>query len=210
MDTYPKRVRDSIIPLSVGSTLPEAFEEWTFTERTEDHEQPIETCQLCGKESLRYHFEIRNSLTRASLLVGSHCILKFGLSVFEDGRKLSETEAKKKLTRLTQKMQQESCIRALENLARKEQNEILIKALDYYRKHHYLTPKFAFVVLWRLNRTKIDYNPSFFKVALKRSQHKDDLKGMELSRVHVIWPALSSSQRDKAMSFGHTPPTKVA
>ena len=93
MSTYPQRVRDKILPLSVGGTLPEAFEEWSFTERTEDHEQPIETCELCEQEALRYHFEIRNSLTNKTLWVGSQCILKFGLSVFESGRRLSESDA---------------------------------------------------------------------------------------------------------------------
>lgn len=32
MNDYPKRVWDNMIPLSVGDTLPKAFEEWSFTE----------------------------------------------------------------------------------------------------------------------------------------------------------------------------------
>lgn len=207
MSTYPQRVRDNILPLSVGSTLPEAFEEWTFTEHTEDHEQPIETCQLCEQESLRYHFEIRNSLTRNTLWVGSHCILKFGLSVFENGRRLSASDAKKKLARLTQQMHQQSCIKSLETLAKAENDERLIGALDYYRKNHYLTPKYAFIVLWRLQCHKIDHSPSFFKVNLKRDKYQQDLSAMKLSHVHTIWPALSSTQRSMAIRFGHTPPS---
>ena len=82
MQTYPQRVRDNILPLSIGSTLPEAFEEWSFTDNTVDHEEPVETCQLCDQEELRYHFEIKNSLTHKCLWVGSQCILKFNLSVF--------------------------------------------------------------------------------------------------------------------------------
>lgn len=206
MNNYPQRVRDNILPLSIGSTLPEAFEEWSFTENTIDHEQANETCQLCEQESLRYHFEIRNSLTRQVLWVGSQCILKFGLSVFEDGRLLSENEAKKKLDRLMQKMRLDSCVRALESLAVKEKNPILSNALDYYKKNKYLSPKYAFVVLWRLQRNKIDHSPSFFKVTLKRDKYKNDLKEMQLSHVHAIWPALSSSQRDMAVRFGHSAP----
>ncbi|HHM8124437.1 TPA: hypothetical protein ACRMWJ_003148 [Pseudomonas aeruginosa] len=155
MQSYPQRVRDNILPLSVGSTLPEAFEEWSFTERTHDHEEPIETCRLCDKEQLRYHFEIRNALTHKTLWVGSQCILKFNLSVFEDGRRLSPADTKKKLDRLMQQMQLQSCIKALEELAKKEDNKILLSALGYYRKNKYLTPKFAFVVLWRLQTNKV-------------------------------------------------------
>lgn len=206
MSTYPQRVRDNILPLSIGGTLPEAFEEWSFTEQTEDHEQPIETCQLCEQEALRYHFEIKNSLTKNTLWVGSQCILKFGLSVFESGRRLSESDAKKKLERLMQQMRLESCIRALENLAVAEKNEILANALEYYKKNKYLSPKLAFVVLWRLHRNKIDHSPTFFKINLKRGRYQQDLQNMKLSQVHTIWPALSSSQRDMAIRMGHHAP----
>ena len=204
--TYPQRVRDNILPLSVGETLPEAFEEWSFTERTIDNETPIETCQLCDHEELRYQFEIRNALTKHSLLVGSQCILKFNLSVFEDGRRLSPADSKKKLDRLTQKMRLESCIKSLGELAKSEDNEILINALEFYVKNKYLTPKYAFVVFWRLRQNNIDHSPTFFKINIKKQKYKNDLRNMPISRVHVIWPALSSSQRKIAISMGHTSP----
>lgn len=206
MSTYPQRVRDNILPLSYGTTLPEAFEEWSFTENTIDHEQPIETCQLCEQEALRYHFEIRNSLTRRVLWVGSQCILKFGLSVFEDGLRLSEGDAQKKLDRLMQKMRLDACVRALESLAATEKNDILSNALGYYKKNKYLSPKYAFVVLWRLQSNNIDHSPSFFKLNLRRDKYQNDLRVMRLSHVHVIWPALSSSQRKMAVRFGHGAP----
>lgn len=204
--SYPQRVRRNILPLSVAESLPEAFEEWTFTDEIEDHEEPIETCQLCEQEQLRYHFKIRNALTAKVLWVGSQCILRFGLSVFEDGLKLSEKQAKKKLERLTQQMRLESCIKTLERLAEAEENDILNSALAYYDENKYLTPKQAFVVLWRLRENNIDHSPSFFKISLKRERYRDDLRDMKTSRVHVIWPALSSTQRRLAEELGHTAP----
>lgn len=207
MRTYPQRVRDNILPLSVGSTLPEAFEEWSFTDNTVDHEEPIETCQLCDQEELRYQFEIKNALTHKCLWVGSQCILKFNLSVFEDGRRLSPSDSKKKLDRLMQQMRLQSCINALQKLASSEDNQILSNALAYYVKNKYLTPKYAFVVLWRLQRHRIDHSPSFFKVNLAKNKYKDDLREMLESRVHVIWPALSSAQRKLAVELGHSAPT---
>lgn len=206
MRNYPQRVKDNILPLSVGGSLPEVFEEWSFTERTIDHEKSTETCQLCEHEELRYHFEIKNALTKKTLLVGSQCILKFNLSVFEDGQRLSPTETKKKLDRLMQKMRLESCIKALEKLATTESNDILSSALDFYKKNKYLSPKFAFVVLWRLQSNKIDHSPSFFKIDLKKAKYRQDLREMQLSRVHVIWPALTSTQRNIAISMGHSAP----
>lgn len=206
MATYPQRVRDNILPLSVGSTLPEAFEEWSFTDRTVDYEHATETCELCDQEELRYHFEIKNALTHRCLWVGSQCILKFNLSVFEQGRKLSSSDAKKKLDRLMQKMRLEACLRALERLTSSESNEILSNALTFYRTNKYLTPKFAFVVLWRLREHQIDHSPSFFKINLKKDKYKKDLREMPVGRVHILWPALTSAQRQVALSMGHTAP----
>lgn len=206
MATYPQRVRDNILPLSVGSSLPEAFEEWSFTDKTVDHEHATETCELCNQEELRYHFEIKNALTHKCLWVGSQCILRFNLSVFEQGRKLSSSDAKKKLERLMQKMRLEACIRALERLTSSESNEILANALAFYRAKKYLTPKFAFVVLWRLREHRVDHSPSFFKISLKKDRYKRDLSEMPAGRVHIVWPALTSAQRQVALSMGHTAP----
>jgi hypothetical protein len=206
MQNYPQRVRDNILPLSIGNTLPEAFEEWSFTDRTVDHEDATETCQLCEHEELRYHFQIENALTHHTLWVGSQCILKFGLSVFEEGQTLSPKEAQRKLDRLTQQMRLQSCIKALEKLAAAENNKILNSALDYYQRNKFLTPRYAFVVLWRLQEHGIEHSPTFFKIHLNKQRYKSDLQKMEASRVHLIWPALSSSQRTLAMRLGHTPP----
>jgi len=206
MKSYPQRVRDNILPLSVAGSLPDAFEEWSFTDEMVDHEQPTETCELCEHEELRYHFRIRNALTKNTLWVGSQCILKFNLSVFESGLRLSPLAAKKKLDRLTQQMRLESCLRSLRTLVVAENNDILANALEYYEKNKALTPKFAFVVFWRLQRNRIDYSPSFFKIELRRSKHREDLRNMQTDRVHLIWSALSASQRKVAKALGHTAP----
>ena len=193
MGGYTQRVRDSILPLSVAGNLPAAFGEWSFTENTVDHEQPIETCELCGQQDLRYHFEIANQYTDSKLWVGSHCILQFDVAVLEKGRRLSPTEAKRHLDKLTQQMQLESCIRTLEQLAAKESNPILSGALDYYRKNKKLTPKYAAVVFWKLQGFNVDHHPSFFQVELRRAQHVEDLRQMQTARVHRFWSALTTA-----------------
>lgn len=205
--SYPQRVADSILPLSIAGTLPEAFKEWFFNENYEDHGEPIETCELCGKEELRYHFEIENRHTEKTLWVGSHCILQFEVSVLEEGKALPPTEAKKKLDKLIEKMCLDSCIRALEELADSESNPILRSALEFYKRKKKLTPKFAFVVFWRLREHRIDHSPSFFRIDLKRKKYQDDLAEMETQRVHFFWWALTSAQREKAIEMGHTPPS---
>jgi len=206
MSNFPQRVRDNILPLSENATVAEAFDEWLFAEETIDHEQCVEVCQLCEQEDLRYHFLIENELNGNQLWVGSQCILRFEVGVLEQGRRLSLQDAKKKLSRVYQQMRFDACIRALERLVVSENNEILTNAWIYYRKNGNLTPKYAFVVFWRLQRHKIDHSPTFFKVSLNTDRHKAHLADMDISRVHLIWPALSSSQREMAKRFGHVPP----
>ena len=206
MSTYPQRVVDNILPLSLAGTLPESFKEWYFTEHVQDHEIAEENCELCDQEKLRYHFEIKNRLTNKILWVGSSCILKFQVQVFDRGTLLDEKASAKKLEDLKRTMRLESCINSLKKLATSENNDILSNALDFYIKNKYLTPKLAFVVFWRLNSNKIDHSPSFFKIGLNKDKYKEDLAKMPLDRIHMIWPALSSVQRKLAMSYGHSAP----
>lgn len=207
MSTYPQRVANNILPLSISGELPEAFKEWYFTEITEDHELAIEDCELCNQEQLRYHFDIKNKHTNHHLWVGSSCILKFKVAVYDDdGILLDEKKTKKKLGALVNKMRLDSCLNALKKLSESEDSEILENALKYYAKNKYLTPKFAFVVFWKLGEYKIDHHPSFFKVSLGRKKFKDDLAQMPLDRVHMIWSALTPPQRQIAISYGHKAP----
>lgn len=206
LSTYLQRVADNILPLSFSSTLSKAFKEWYFTDNVEDHEIADENCELCNQEQLRYHFEIKNRRTNKHLWVGSSCILKFQVQVFESGILLDAKDSARKLESLKRKMRIKSCINALKKLASSESNEILSNALSFYLRNEFLTPKFAFVVLWRLTKNKIDHCPSFFKISLKNDRYKKDLTDMQIDRVHLIWPALSSNQRKIAISLGHTSP----
>lgn len=203
---YSARVCESILPLSIGASLPEAFEEWRFSGKTCDHEEPSETCQLCGKEGLRYHFEIANDLTSSKLWVGSHCILAFDVGVYEQGQRLGAEDAARLLEKRVQQMRLESCLKALATLAATESNSILSGALAFYQKNKYLTPRYAFVVFWRLQQNGVDHDPSFFKIGMKKKRDKEALREMDTDRVHFFWSALSAGQRRKAMELGHSPP----
>jgi hypothetical protein len=119
---------------------------------------------------------------------------------------LTAAEASRKLKKLTEKMRLESCLRALQKLAAAENNDVLRGALEYYQRNKKLTPKFAFVVFWRLRANRIDHNPSFFNITLKKQKFMKDLREMDTTRVHLFWHALSSSQRKQAIALGHAPP----
>ena len=200
-----QEVRDNILPLSVAATVPAAFAEWAFTDSAADRKSPTGKCDLCGRQDFRY-FEIANRYTDATLWVGSHCIRQFDLSVLERGRCLSPDHARRHLAKLTQQMQHESCIRALEQLATKDSTPMLSRGLAYYVRNKKLTPTYAAVVFWKLQLLRIGHRPSFFQIELRRAQHLEDLRQMPTRRVHRFWGALTSAQRRKALELGHPPP----
>ena len=209
---YTKIASNNILPLSISGELTEAFREWYYTGDMYDHEVADQVCYLCNKDDLRYHFKINNKHTGHSLWVGSICILKFEVPVYEDGQELTHEDAEKKLQADKERMRLESCIRALKRVAQKEESgvqDILNNALEYYRKEKALTPKYAAVVFWKLNEHNIDYSPSFFSIRLRKDKHKEALRNMPTWKVHTFWPALTSQQKKKSQEMGHEPPAKA-
>jgi hypothetical protein len=206
---YTQRVKANILPRSVAQTLREAFDEWEFTNQVKDYGEPHEICQLCEQERIRYHFEIRNRLTNNCLLIGSQCILKFDVPVYDErGVRVPAALVRQRLNQIKQKMRLDACLAALSNVARLEQNEILDSALAYYAANKNLSPKFAYVVFWRLQVHRIDHSPSFFKIATRRDRHRRDLWEMHPDRVRLLWPALSANQRELVLRAGYLPPQK--
>ena len=200
---------NTIVPLSLHSTVVDSIPEWFFTGKIVDSCVPTRTCELCLNNHLRYQYQIKNRFTGHRLMVGSSCILQFGVPVYSScGVLLNTQDAKSRLNELLYLSRQKICLSRLKELAITEDNRILANALEYYSNKGFLSPKFAFVVFWRLKVHNIDYSPSFFKIILKTSRFKDDLRSMTANKVHVIWPALSPSQKQIATSYGHTAPVK--
>jgi|HubBroStandDraft_1064217.scaffolds.fasta_scaffold104613_2 hypothetical protein len=206
MSDYTKRVAANILPRSVAQTLPGAFREWQVTGEVIDHEADEVKCELCEHEGLRYHFKIENSLTGNELWVGSKCILQFQIAMYRDGRALSAAEVKRELAALLKRKRTEFVLKALRSVAATENHDILRGALDYFEEHGNLSPKLAWVVFWKLRQHSIPRDPRWFKVALRRIKHREDLRAMPDDRVHELWPALSKAQRQLAQDLGHSPP----
>ena len=209
MEWFPRMVAETILPLSKANSLPEAFEEWSFTGNTLDRVSSMEHCQLCHLEGSRYALEIKNAITGQTLLVGTHCILKYEIAVIEHGARLPKSEARIKLTLLMKEMRLDSCLKALDKLAAPGGNIILRDALEFFRTNHYLTPRFAFVVYWKLRQHEIDHCTSYFTVNTVKARYKKDLRDMETSHVHYFWDALTKTQQRLAVSMGHTPPDEL-
>jgi hypothetical protein len=177
--------------------LPQAFEEWHFTDRVAEDEEILATCGLCGKEGLRYQFEICNRHTQNILWVGRKCIVRFIPVYDEKGKPLDRRGVQRKLDDVTRKRQYESCVKMLECAIQKETlfRGTLYDALDCCRKYKRLTPNRARAVFLRLKEHKIEHIRKFFKVCLKSNSDKDELRKMSERDRQMLWPALSASQR---------------
>jgi hypothetical protein len=192
MSRYIERVAANILPLSEAKTLPAAFREWHVTGHVSDYEDTTATCELCEQEGLRYHFRITNKLNGNVLEVGSSCILQFELPM-ADGT----AATKGSLDRLIQRYRTQRCLNALRAVAQAERSDILAGAMDYFDTHGCLSPKLAWVVLWRLRHHGIEHEPQWFKVTTRKSSQRRDLLAMRTDRVLTLWPALSSAQQQQ-------------
>lgn len=93
MSGWAERAATAILPHSRAKTLVAALSEWAYTGRFFDSEATDGTCELCGQEDLRYHFEIENRETDASLLVGSECIKRFDIGGIDgQGRRIDSAD----------------------------------------------------------------------------------------------------------------------
>lgn len=100
----------------------------------------------------------------------------------------------------------EECLSQLEIIAVKEDDPLLDNAINFYRKNYCLSPKYAYVLFSRMETHGIGYNPNYFKVSLEKGVFKNDLRQMPTGKVHRIWPALDSGQKQIAVRAGHSVP----
>ncbi len=98
------------------------------------------------------------------------------------------------------------CIAQLEIIAVKEEDILLENAVNFYKRNYCLSPKYAYVLFSRMEDNGMSYNPNYFKVSLEKGIFKNDLRQMPTDKVHRIWAALDSGQRDTAIRAGHTIP----
>lgn len=76
ISAYRENLIQRVIDNSDGNTWEEAVSEWEITDCVEDNSRS-ESC-ICGKEELRYLYEIHNVITDKYLYpIGSSCIRKF-------------------------------------------------------------------------------------------------------------------------------------
>ena len=197
-----ERVAKNIFSLSSNKQdIRSALDEWEYRSEMNDRGVPDSICELCNHPNIRLQFEIVNKHNLNSLLIGSECITKFGVKVFdENGNLLEDIHAKKKVAKDRRKLIVDSKIKGMINsilvLSTKQGEQINFKEfVDDFERLGGHSPKQLFAMFYRMKVNHVKYNKTDFKCYIRKPHFKQQLLTMEVSRINDIWPALSTSQR---------------
>ena len=200
MSKWSETSVNNLLPLSRSSVFVEALREWFYTGRNEDYEKPIEACQLCEHEDLRYHFHIKNQHTGGELWVGSRCILRFEIPAIDrEGRFLDAMESKKKVLsdqrKLVRSAERKAVRRLLVELRQADQEFRISSFIDYYDTRGAFTPKQLSLIIWRLRENDVHGKGFGLKMTIRRDHEKDQLLAMKEWQIQQLWPYMSKHQQ---------------
>ncbi|MGD1456951.1 hypothetical protein [Vibrio harveyi] len=195
---------NTILDLSISLTFAAACAEWHFTGKVIDHEKAEAVCELCGKNELRYHYEIRNGFTDHELMVGSSCILRFSdIRVLnQHGCEVTDHGERERLLRdALERERIESLLAKLRVLYRSNRRgdmkprianlAILIKQKEK------LTPKDAAWLVHTMAVNGITHDTSLISVSLNKKKHKSELANLPPYAFNLVWDLLTATQQER-------------
>lgn len=200
MNRWLENSKKNLLPLSKEKIdFQKALREWSFTGEIKYHEQATEICEVCEHENLKYHFEIMNDLQN-HLWVGSKCIEKFDIVVFDENRK--EITTKKELY-LQNQARKKHILNVLFDLSFSETNDYIKNypksyldkfCIRHYDTHKEFNPKILNYLFLRLDEEGIFYNKKAFKIKIKSNDSKNKLLKLSELQFDRIKKALTTNQ----------------
>lgn len=159
------------MPLSSEEqSFTKACEEWLATGNCYLSTEDEESCELCQHEHLSKQFEIKNKINNNTLWVGSKCICRFNIIVYDNGGK--EVFEDKKEDYL-QKHFKNTIIQQYINCLISKNNSTTIKGykrldldkycLENFKKFQELTPKITNYLFKRFEEECITFIPYYFR-----------------------------------------------
>lgn len=189
----------NLIPLSSSEEFKEALKEWDFSGEVIDHGKPIETCELCEHEELRYHYEIENTEKSNRLWVGSSCILRFQeINVYDDdGIQLTgQAQRKRALDKALNEKRIDLALQPLRTLWRKDKNyrSYIERNVAHFKRKEAFEPKGLSVLCARMKIYGIEYDPKLFPVYLRSIKSKYELNALEGELLEWVRKCMSPQQ----------------
>jgi hypothetical protein len=178
-----------------------AVTEWDYHGDFHDNVVSSASCELCGQQNIRYEFQIVNRHNRNTLLVGSECITKFGITVYDDyGNRITGKSARARVAsdkrKLVANAKTDSVINSLLTLASRDPIFEIQDFIRYYQERGAFTPKQLSLLMWRLNHFKVPHNKSHFKLTIRRDIEKRALLRLEEFKLVQIRPCMTAAQLD--------------
>ena len=188
--------------------LEKAKIEWQFSGNMEDYGDAIEECQLCEKGGIRYHFEIENKVNKSKMQVGSSCIEKFDIAVYdEDGKEVLKgkdgyLKKLQKETHVEEKVDELLKNGVIKNITGVYGESYSTKDLDLkitksYNRDGKFNPKELNYLFKRFDSNNIEYNPTSFKINLSDSSFIEQLENLNQKQFNRIKKSLSTAQLKK-------------
>jgi len=156
--SWAKRSATNIFPLSENKNdLKMALNEWLYEGDMYDLEEPIETCELCCYQDIRYQFKIINKNNSNEMLVGSECINKFQISATDnEGNILDTEESARKVNRdrryLIEEARKKRLIITLVKLQQKDKDFDIESFVTYEQDREAFTQSTIFIIMaiWKV------------------------------------------------------------
>lgn len=214
MGNWTKRASDTLVPLSEADRLKAALKEWYYTGVCADFEESCEVCELCGQEHLRYHFEIANHHNKNSMNVGSECIKRFEIPAIDiDGSILNaaKTAAIIDMDRrqLIEDARKRRATDALSALECEHPRFTAAPALATLRLTGAFSPRQTSFLFAQFDQRRIPYRARDFKVCLRTTSEKDELRVLTDEQLRSVWCAMTKAQqksiwkyKDKVEQYG--------
>jgi hypothetical protein len=179
----------------------EAIKEWFYTGEIFDNHLANQICELCEKDKLRYHFEIRNQRDNY-LLVGSNCIEKFDIVIYDKGGKEIKTDKDKYLKSQVKIRHVErtlsnlhSCnpLGQIKGFTKKELDDYCLMIFERNNKFY---PKMLNYVFLRFNEENIIFDESMFKISMRTKEYRKEFLSLSEVQFERIKGALTINQRE--------------
>lgn len=184
----------------------QAVTEWRSTGVCKRTSESHTSCELCEQERLAFHFQIENELNGNQILVGSSCITKFNIAVYNpSGQRLSGKALKIHFREKIEGAKQEAMLDELRCLYRSATGDTvqnyIAQAVESYKQNNGFSPvEMRDIIRWA-EALGGECSLGLYKINLRTKVNKDDLIYMSTSDQEVILPFLSPQQQRRFIKW---------
>lgn len=176
-----------------------AIKEWTFSGEVIEYDEAVYICDLCNNNNLIRHFKIYNEIGN-EMLVGSECIKKFEIPVFNEYSEKIENDVVNYLNKYSQRIH---ILKILDELISKNNTDKIqeyykIKLDEFclieYNKNNKLTARIVNYLFKRFEEENLIYKPKNFKININSKKNKLNFLSLSNVQFNRIKNVLSKTQ----------------